>query len=643
MSNQSIFLLLTGFCWVLGIAPTCAIAQEAQPKRKLPNILWITSEDHGPHLGCYGDKLARTPNLDKLAAKGMRYRMCWSNAPVCAPARTTIISGLYPTSTGAEHMRSLVSLPRDMQMFPALLRALGYYCSNRVKEDYNLRKEGKVWDDSSNKAHYRNRPGGMPFFAVFNSTKSHESQLRGYKLPTITDPAKVRVPAYHPDVPEVRNDWARYYDVVSLVDADAGVLLRELEELGLLDDTIIFYFSDHGSGMPRCKRMPLNSGLQVPMIVYFPENWKHLAPPEYRAGGVSDRLVSFVDLAPTMLSLAGAPAPQWMQGHAFAGKHIQPAPEFLHGFRGRMDERYDMQRSVTDGRYVYLRNYMPHLPAGQHVEYMFVTKTTQVWKQMFDLRKLNLAQSQFWRAPRPPYELYDLKNDPDEVKDLFRSKDIDAEAVTQIWSKMEKAHMKHILNIRDVGFLPEDEIHRRSIGSAPYTMAADKDRYPLQAVIAMADAVSEVRPGDIAYLRLEAKSGYLLKRLEHEESAVRYWAALGMLALGEPMVARYTGPLRELQHDQSPSVRVVATEALARYSGKEASAASLQLLLELACPKKDSIYIRLAALNALDRLGDKARPGMATIKSWPTDVPKDDRAAAGIPRLINKIVKQLEN
>src|SRR5262245_13876048 len=357
---------------LVAMTPATGSAQDAQPKRKLPNILWITSEDHGPHLGCYGDKLARTPNLDKLAARGMRYRRCWSNGPVCAPARTAIITGMYPTSLGAEHMRSLVSMPPDMQMFPALLRALGYYCSNRVKEDYNVRKSGKVWDDSSNKAHYRNRPAGMPFFAVFNSVKSHESQLRGYKLPTITDPAKVRVPAYHPDVPEVRNDWARYYDIVSLVDADAGLLLRELEELGLLEDTIIFYFADHGPGMPRSKRTPLNSGLQVPMIVYFREKWKHLGPPEYRPGGVSDGLVSFVDLAPTMLSLAGEPAPKWMQGRAFSGKHIQPAPECLHGCRRRMDERYDLQRSVTDGRYVYLRNYMPHLPAGQHVEYMFV-------------------------------------------------------------------------------------------------------------------------------------------------------------------------------------------------------------------------------------------------------------------------------
>ena len=415
-------LLLLGLVVFALLTPDIASAQEKK-RPKMPNIIWITSEDHGPHLGCYGDKFARTPNLDKLAKKGMIYTRAWSNAPVCAPARTTIISGLYPSSTGSEHMRSMTRLPANMHMFPHFLRMVGYYCTNKVKEDYNLEKTGKVWDDSSNKAHYKNRGAGQAFFAVFNSTKSHESQIRLYKTKLVGDPAKVRIPAYHPDTPEVREDWTRYYDNIAKVDADAGELLAELEALGLLEDTIIIYFADHGSGMPRNKRTPTNSGLHVPMIVHFPEAWKHLAPPDYQPGGRSDRLVSFVDLAPTMLSLAGVQPPEWMQGRAFAGKHIGKANDFLHGFRGRMDERYDFQRSVTDGRYVYLRNYMPHLPAGQHLEYMFQTKTTAVWKKLYDAGKLNEAQSQFWKSPREPEELYDLQSDPDEVKNLAGSKE----------------------------------------------------------------------------------------------------------------------------------------------------------------------------------------------------------------------------
>ena len=239
-----------------------------------------------PNLGCYGDDYAATPNLDALAARGMRYTNANSNAPVCAPARTTIITGLYPPSTGAEHMRSLVKLPARFRMFPQFLRDAGYYCTNNNKEDYNVEKPGGVWDESSKKAHWKNRRKGQPFFAVFNHTITHESQIRNEidEADQIHDPAKVRVPAYHPDTPEVRRDWAQYYDRITMMDKQAGAELQELERAGLADDTIIFFFSDHGSGMPRSKRSACNSGLNVPFIVYFPPKWRHLAPKDYRAG-----------------------------------------------------------------------------------------------------------------------------------------------------------------------------------------------------------------------------------------------------------------------------------------------------------------------------------------------------------------------
>src|SRR5262245_50768310 len=329
----------------------------AGPER--PNILWVTSEDMGPHLGCYGDAYATTPNLDRLAAQGLRYRVAWSNAPVCATARTTIISGLYPPATGAEHMRSLVPMPGAVKMYPQYLRDAGYYCTNHSKEDYNLAKPGKVWDESSNRAHYKNRQPGQPFFAVFNLLISHESQIRTRPHKAVHDPAKARIPAYHPDAPEVRQDWAQYYDKVTEMDAQAGQLLRELAEAGLADDTIVFYYADHGSGMPRNKRTACDSGLHVPFIGYFPLKWRHLAPPDYAPGGVSDRLISFVDLAPTLLSLAGVRPPAELQGRAFLGPFAAPPREYVHGFRGRMDERIDCVRSVRDRRYVYVRNYMP--------------------------------------------------------------------------------------------------------------------------------------------------------------------------------------------------------------------------------------------------------------------------------------------
>ncbi|MDH7571061.1 MAG: sulfatase-like hydrolase/transferase, partial [Armatimonadota bacterium] len=237
-------------------APLHAAAR-ATPR---PNILWITAEDHGPQLGCYGDPYADTPHLDALAARGMRYLHAWSTAPVCAPARTAIICGMYPSSLGAEHMRSMVPAPAGTRLFPQFLREVGYYCTNNAKEDYNVRKPPGVWDASSPRAHWRNRAPAQPFFAVFNFTGTHESQIwnkgRGLKH----DPARAPLPAYHPDLPETRADWAKYYDNVTAADARAGELLRELSDAGLADDTIVFYYADHGPGMPRCKRTACNSG-----------------------------------------------------------------------------------------------------------------------------------------------------------------------------------------------------------------------------------------------------------------------------------------------------------------------------------------------------------------------------------------------
>src|SRR5262245_54088210 len=334
-------------CWIIVwsfAGPVASEAYSSEPAR--PNILWITSEDNGPQLGCYGDRFATTPNLDRLAARGMVYLKCWSNAPVCAPARTTIITGLYPTSTGSEHMRSMVRLPAGTKLYPQLLRDAGYYCTNNAKEDYNLEQTGQVWDESSNKAHWKNRAAGQPFFAVFNILVTHESQIRSRPHQPVHDPSQVRVPRYHPDTPEVRQDWAQYYDKLTEMDAIAGARVREIEDAGLADDTIIFYYGDHGPGMPRCKRWPYDSGLHVPLIVHVPAKFRSLAPREYMPGGNSDRLVSFVDLAPTLLSLVGVEPLDYLQGGAFMGRFEAPAREFVHGFRGRMDERYDLVRTV---------------------------------------------------------------------------------------------------------------------------------------------------------------------------------------------------------------------------------------------------------------------------------------------------------
>lgn len=591
-----------------------------------PNILWITSEDNGPHLGAYGDRFADTPNLDRLAGKGMIYLNAWSNAPVCAPARTAIISGLYPPSTGSEHMRSMARLPEGMKMYPQYLRRAGYYCTNNRKEDYNLAKPGVVWDDSSGKGHWRNRGPGQPFFAIFNFTVSHESQIRRRPHTPVHDPAKVRVPAYHPDTPEVRRDWAQYYDKLTEMDTQAGKVLRQLEEDGLADETIVFYYGDHGPGMPRSKRWPYNSGLNVPMIVFIPEKFKHLAPKDYVPGGKSDRLVGFVDLAPTVLSLAGIEPPDYMQGHAFMGRYEAAEQPYAYGFRGRMDERYDMVRVVRDKRYIYIRNYMPHKIYGQYISYMFQTPTTQVWKRLYDQGKLAPPKTFFWET-KPAEELYDLEDDPDEVKNLAGSAEHQ-----EVLRRLRKAQQDLALRIRDVGFLPEGEIHSRSEGSTPYEMGHDGKKYPMKKIMATAELASSLKPDAV---------GDLIEALGNDDSAVRYWAAMGILMRGADAVRAARVPLEEALADRSPYVRVVAAEALGRYGDERDAAEALRALLELAPLDKNGVYVSMLALNALDVLDEKAKPAIEAIRALPQKGRVPPRTGGYVSRLLEKILADL--
>jgi arylsulfatase A-like enzyme len=594
----------------------------------LPNILWLTSEDNGPHLGCYGDEYATTPNLDVLASKGMIYTRAISNAPVCAPARTTIISGMYPPSTGSEHMRSMTSLPAGYKMYPAYLRELGYYCTNKSKEDYNLRKEGEVWNESGGKGHWRNRPDKKkPFFAIFNYTVCHESQIRKRPHVQVHDPAKVRVPAYHPDHPDVRKDWAQYHDKLTEMDRQVGAQLKELEDAGLAEDTIVFYYGDHGSGMPRSKRWPFFSGLNVPLIVHVPEKWKHLASSDYKVGGSSDRRVGFVDLAPTLLSIAGKKPPAHMQGHAFMGKHEAPAQEYGYGFRGRMDERYDMVRSVVGKRYMYIRNYMPHKLYGQHVGYMFVTTTTQVWKRLYDEGKLNEAQSHFWKT-KPAEELYDLEKDPDEVNNLAGSK-----KHQKILDQMRKAHREHVTKIRDVGFLPEGEIHSRSEGSTPYEMGHDGKKYPFEKIYAAADLASSMRNADLPKIT---------ELLEDPDSAVRYWGALGLLMQEKAGVKKGHAKLMEALNDKSLYVRVIAAEALGKYGSKEDVAKAVDTLGKTVDPIKNGCFPSMLAMNAIDHLDDKSKSLIPVIQSMPRAPENvDGRFKGYVGRLVDTTLKEL--
>lgn len=618
--------LLLAMLFLAAVA-TAAPEPGPGPATERPNILWLTCEDMGPHLGAYGDSYATTPNLDRLAAEGLRYRIAWSNAPVCAPARTALVTGMYPSTTGAEAMRSLVRFPPGMRMFPQFLREAGYYCTNNSKEDYNLEKPGPVWDESSPRAHWRNRKPGQPFFAVFNFTVTHESQIRARPHRLVHDPAGVRLPAYHPDTPEVRRDWAQYYDNITEMDRQAGERLRELEAAGLADDTIVFFFSDHGSGMPRSKRFPYNSGLQVPLIVRVPPKWRALAPRDYAPGAATDRLVSFVDFAPTLLSLAGIRPPAWMQGQAFMGPFEAAPRRFLFGMRSRMDERLDLIRSVRDGRYIYIRNYMPHRIYGQHVAYMFETPTTRVWKRLYDEGKLAPPRTAFWER-KPPEELYDLETDPDEVRNLAASRE-----GRRLLGRFRAALRDHLLETRDLSFLTEAEMHRRAGDASPFELGQDERRYPLRRILDAAERAASLRPERTPWLRQALGDG---------DSGVRYWAALGLLMRGREAVRSARAELRRALEDESASVRVAAAEALAASGDAEDARRAVATLAPLAPLRQNGFYVSLLALNALDELDDRALPVLEVIRRAAEGSDQlSSRLSSNLPRLVEKTVSDL--
>jgi uncharacterized sulfatase len=581
-----------------------------------PNILWLSAEDHGPQLGCYGDTYADTPNLDAFAKSSLLYKSAISTAPVCAPARTTIICGMYAPSLGAHHMRSEAAKPEWLKFYPQYLREAGYYCTNNSKTDYNIKHNIRdIWNESSGKAHYNKRKKGQPFFAIFNQTCTHESRIRARKSATKHDPSKAPIPPYHPDVPAVRDNWAQYYDRLSQMDDWFGAHLRALKEEGLAEDTIVIFWADHGSGMPRGKRYAGWSGLHVPMIMHIPEKWKHLRPPEYKSGSISKRLVGFVDLGATMLSLVGIKPPAFQQGKPFAGKHVTEKPAHSFGFRGRMDERPDCSRTVTDGRFVYIRNFMPHLPHGQVLHYQMETQSTRIWRRLYNQGKLNKIQSAFWER-KAPEELYDISQDPHETRNLAQDAKFRATLIS-----MRNALYQNLEKTFDVALLPEGLLHdlAKEHGLTPGDLARDKSLYPIQ----------RIRKASDILLDTTVDEERIVNMLRAKLPAQRYWAAHACLYLGEEVIHKHLEALNSLLKDPSRSVQIAAAEALATYpAGAKGGEEALEVLLANADPTKSSAYHAVAALNALDHQPQKV---LEPYKQRITKLPTNDPDAPGRP------------
>jgi N-sulfoglucosamine sulfohydrolase len=435
-------------CFVLAAAQPAQSAPAAPQPR--PNILWISAEDLSPDLHCYGDEYSVTPNLDKLASQGVRFTRAFSSAPVCSPSRASIITGMYSPSAGLHNHRSDVIPPAYARCFTEYLRAAGYFCTNNAKTDYNFPPPTTAWDENGQKAHWRHRENDQPFFAVFNLNETHESRnFKPYGQLTSAlsaserhDPAKGKLPAYYPDTPQVRESWARWYDCITVMDQRAGELLAELEKDGLAENTIVFFWGDHGRGLPRGKRWLYDSGLRVPLIIR--------SPGKIDAGSVREDLVSLLDLGPTLLSVAGIEPPQYMQGRAILGEHQKPAPPLLFATRDRMDETYDMMRSVRDQRYRYIYNFQPSKPYAQHVTFMDRSPIMQEWRRLAKANELKDAPALFMAKTKPVEELYDLQTDPDEVRNLAAEP-----AHQERVAAMRAAMIEWMTKIDDKGVIPE--------------------------------------------------------------------------------------------------------------------------------------------------------------------------------------------
>ncbi len=414
------------------------VHSEGAPQRKKirPNILWITCEDMSPRIGCYGDNTVDTPNIDRLAREGVLYTNAFATTPVCAPSRHALITGMYPTSTYALHMRNQSRTgalkeikdpalrefattrplyeavpPPKVRCLTEYLRLAGYYCSNNVKEDYQFKAPVTAWDESSNKAHWRNRKQGQPFFAVFNYTVTHESGVFGKgRSPKVVDPHDVPLPPYYPDTQVIRTDLAKHYDNIIALDKQIGDLLKQLKEDDLMEETIIFFFSDHGDGLPRSKRWVYDSGTHVPLIIRHPY--------KEEAGKKTDRLVNFVDFGPTVLSLVGVKVPDYVHGIPFLGEQTAKPRQYVYFHRDRNAENRETIRAVRDKRFRYIRNYKPDEPYIKTLSYRDRQAIMQQLNKMIEEGTLKKDQWQLWAKSKPIEELYDTHADPYEIHNL---------------------------------------------------------------------------------------------------------------------------------------------------------------------------------------------------------------------------------
>jgi arylsulfatase A-like enzyme len=575
-----------------------------------PNILWITIEDTSPQfIGCYGNKDARTPTIDKLASEGIRFTNAFSTGTVCSPSRTAIITGVKTYKAGTGNHRSNYPLPEFIKGFPYYLQQQGYYTTNNVKTDYNVAGEkafiAEAWNESSNQSGWWKRKPGQPFFAVFNYNESHQSRTMtetyDWYLKNVLEHLspeerigenEFEMPPFYRDSPEMRKQFARVYNSIKLTDNRIGDLLARLEADKLKDSTIIFFYADHGEGMPRGKTNGINYGYRVPFIVWFPEMYKHLSP-WGTSGMVTDELIDFTDLAPTLISLAGGEIPVHLEGRPILGKSRKKPVEQLFLSSDRSDNGIDMVRTVTNGRFVYSRNYMPYINEARYIRYMEIGEIKQQMRKDLADKKLNPLQKSLFE-PRPAEFLFDIENDLWETKNLA-----DDPEYKPVLEKMRNLLKQEVLQSRDVMFLPEYEIGLLSESTTAYEFRMTDKNYPINNIYGAA-SLAGFRGKELAAKQVEL--------LKSPNTIVRYWAMLGLRSQNKEDLQSFSDDILKSMGDKYPPVAVTASAiAYGMFNDKTAGENLKKFCAD------ENLQVSLMAINYL-LYTEKREPFVETIR-----------------------------
>ncbi len=601
----------TGFLTLLAAGIFFSGCKTKAPQHPKPNILWITIEDTSPQfIGCYGNTEANTPTIDQLAKSGVRFTNAFSTGTVCSPSRTALITGVKTYETGTGNHRSKYAVPDFIKGFPYYMQQAGYHTSNNQKTDYNVAREeqfiAEAWDESSGDAGWWNRQSGQPFFAVFNFNDSHQSRTmtephtwyEEHVLRQLPEEDRVgedafEMPPFYLDSPPMRKHFARVYNSLKLTDNKIAELLERLEKDGLKDSTIIFFFGDHGEGIPRGKTNGVDLGYRVPFIIWFPEMYQHLSP-WGTAGVVTDELVDFTDLAPTLLHLAGAAIPEHMKGRKLMGDGRSPVPTHLTLSSDRSDNGIDMVRSVTDGRYLYSRNFMPFMPEARYIRYMEIGEIKQQMRSDLADGKLNTLQASLFKE-RPAEFLFDVANDPWETTNLANDPKFESTL-----TRMRDLHRDEVLSSRDVMFLPEYEMTRLPDSITAYEFRLDESRYPLDNIYDAA-SLAGFRGADVAIQQVGL--------LTDPNAFVRYWAILGLRSQQPDILAHHATEIHRAMLDPYPPVAITAAAlAFQVFNDQQASA-----ILKRYC-RHGNKQLSLLAINHLLYL-DNRQPFVETIRS----------------------------